>query len=362
MNYYVYKNRFMADGDTVQSGELTFTMSPSLADVNPILISKIQGRVIKKGGYYKCVNDNDGGFEKGKVYFSTGDGMLADENDVVRVVTDKMAYELFAPSDFVAYRECGLIKRMNTDYKKGCMFIRNGVKYTSTSDPSIQRGGRKENIKFTVFCLAGDDMIYLYSDERNLNWPSLVEHIFVTADGRNASPGEVVYELTESLEVKPVAVTDKMVHHDGRFFFHESNALDLKRGKALETLTAVETSLLRSERIRYDEDPESSSIRLTDGIFYRWLKAYDPHAYWRKVLEVIGETLNGGWTPEWGLACNTKHVIQITGVDEQSNEVKYKVNEIYTIREDLVYFKSREAARMAIDIMGGYLRYVFSII
>lgn len=362
MNYYVYKNRFLADGDTVQSGEWTFTMSQSLAAINPILISKINGHLIKKGEYYKCIKDNEGGFENGRVYLSTGDGILTDENYAVRVVTDAMAYELFCPSDFNDYKECELIRKMNTDYKKGCMFIRNGVKYTSTSDPSIQRGAKQKNIRFTVFCLAGDDVIYLYSDERKLDWPDLVDHIFVTADDRNASPGEVVYEVTESLEVKKVMVTDKMVHHDGRVFFHESNALALKQEKAAEMLDAVETSLLCSKRIRYDEDPESSVIRLTDGIFYKWLKAYDPHAYWRKVLEVIGETLNGDWKPEWGMACNTKHVIQITGVDEQSNEVKYKVNEIYTIREDLVYFKSREAARMAIDIMGGYLRYVFSII
>jgi hypothetical protein len=363
MNYYIYKNEFFADGDLLQVGDMQIEMTSSVANTNPESVVRVHGSLIKKGCYYKCEIDGRPGFEKSSVYFASDDGRLidttADWPEPINV-TNTMAYNWFKPSDSYEHREYDLRKTMNAQYKRGCTFIRDGIKYTSTSDPIIQRGSR-EIVEFNVICFAEDVMIYLFSDEKQIHWPDLVDYVFVTTDEEVVRIGDKAYEVTDFFEVKPIVISDDTTNHEGRVFFHAANALKIKEEKSSSLLKSVEDSLLKSKRVRYDEDYRRYTIRLTDGIFYTWLKEQDPHAYWRKVLEVIAETLNGGWKPKWGVAPNNKYVIYIAGIDEQTNEVKYKVNGIYAIREDLVYFKSREAAKGAINVLGSYLKFVFSI-
>lgn len=92
-----------------------------------------------------------------------------------------------------------------------------------------------------------------------------------------------------------------------------------------------------------------------DNSYYLFMKRVHPNLYYQLILQTIADDLNGDWKADWSYGETTKHCIQI-------HENKIEVEYYYTAKHPNTYFKSKELAQQAIDIMGeDKLKLIFNI-
>jgi hypothetical protein len=70
-------------------------------------------------------------------------------------------------------------------------------------------------------------------------------------------------------------------------------------------------------------------------------------------LQYIADKLNDGWSPDWRNSMRSKHYIWYCNVDKM-----FGINYDITSNAFLVYFKSKELAQKAIEIMGEDMEYL----
>lgn len=84
--------------------------------------------------------------------------------------------------------------------------------------------------------------------------------------------------------------------------------------------------------------------------FYQNLKIVEPKLYYTKVLQLIADDLNGDWKADW--KNNAKAKYSICSMDKIDFECNYRL-----IRGS-VYFKSRDMAQKAVEIMGNKINLI----
>jgi len=155
------------------------------------------------------------------------------------------------------------------------------------------------------------------------------------------------------LDCKFVVEDSYIIYDDGDVSCKSKNGLDhflLKDNKWAEiikdkTLKDYENSFLLSSNTTYNC---VKSVGIDEKHFYDILRIHEPKLYWIKVLQAIANDLNEDWIPK---ETNEKHYIVV------DLGIKVRVNSSFL--NGCAYFKSKELAQKAIDIMGDKLDYIF---
>jgi hypothetical protein len=105
-------------------------------------------------------------------------------------------------------------------------------------------------------------------------------------------------------------------------------------------------------KLLLDDDEVDADLNTNKWEIYYWLKSNEPRLYWSKVLEVIASALNEGWVPNWNDCDELKYKIIL--LDNQ-----FKVCSNNAINHGSTFFKSKDAAQKAIEILGDKLKYLY---
>ena len=137
--------------------------------------------------------------------------------------------------------------------------------------------------------------------------------------------------------------------YDYKYFYHKENALayiEKHKGKPLEDYEDILCTLHQGELERSVVD-NGNIYSVSIGLFYRTLKLNEPKLY-TKILQLIADYLNDArYIHERGQA--SFHI-------NKEGRVTLHMGD----DEGCVYFKSKELAFKAIDIMGSKLEYLFN--
>lgn len=125
--------------------------------------------------------------------------------------------------------------------------------------------------------------------------------------------------------------------------------LDSLKEKALED---YEDILLKDSKVIREWGNKNERIIFHYGNFYNMLKEHEPKFYWTKVLQLIADDLNGGWTSDWHDG-KSKHVIFY------AIRNGYRTMDVRDGSSGEVVFKDKDSAKKAIEIMGNKLDYIY---
>ena len=207
----------------------------------------------------------------------------------------------------------------------------------------------KENIEFwindigNVLCfgtnLSGSFTIYC-----NGVWAEIKDILFTTDDGVDIFKGDTYWYIYNNTVCCIVGAEHKVDVNDGTKRFSTKalaeNHLKNKNLKYYERVLQNSEEVVGSDHTKY-----------THGYIYFYLKTVNPKLYWTAILQEIANDLNGDWKVTED--CE-KFMI---GFCEKNNWKPTVIKHNSVIYAD-VYFKSKEAAEQAINIMGSTLSLV----
>lgn len=143
----------------------------------------------------------------------------------------------------------------------------------------------------------------------------------------------------------------KIEHCKNSLFTTEDGVAEEWIGKnKKKTLKDYENILLRDYK-----NVKSTHIYISRGHFFQILKEIEPKLYWTKILQLIADDLHGDWKLEWP---NSYILVTIRKEGTKYNN-NFEVNAHCGGNEGCVYFKSRELAKKAIELMEDKLDIIF---
>lgn len=228
-----------------------------------------------------------------------------------------------------------------------------------------------ENEVFTL----GDKVTYNYKDNYA---PWVIDNFLLRSDGKilarskSNSICEIVSEIKKAPE--PLFVTEDGieiynehtlvfgVNKDWIAYGTEFASMSNKNNKYFSTKKAAEEYVAKNKPkdLQYYEDlllnPAETVYTFCTFSFshYTWLKNKEPKLYWLKVLELVQQDLDNGWEPSWFLPGQSKFRISCRYID-----TVYRVTYNYEFVEGFVFFKTKQSAEKAIELMGDKLDIIF---
>jgi hypothetical protein len=190
---------------------------------------------------------------------------------------------------------------------------------------------------------------------QNGKWATILQPIFKTQDGVDMYEGDKFYGVyqhintlishSNSLSYKFTVGSNAPNSDDAIWFSTKQLAQDYINANKVKTLSDYEDMLSIGNHI-LNSSAERSIPRKN---FYVYLKISEPKLYWTKVLELIAEDLNGNWNK----------VNMIKGHFIYIDETGYIKTRNTSIRYGIQYFKTKDYAHKAAELMGGKLDIIY---
>jgi hypothetical protein len=115
----------------------------------------------------------------------------------------------------------------------------------------------------------------------------------------------------------------------------------------------IEKTLLEDTNIANSVQTANYCVNISNSVYFETMKQNHPFLYWSLVFQMLADTLNEGWTPDWSDSYK-KYFVYYDNVGKA-----YKVDVAQRYNGGSVVFKSEEIARKAIKEMGENLAYLF---
>lgn len=126
--------------------------------------------------------------------------------------------------------------------------------------------------------------------------------------------------------------------------------VERNKPKLLET---IEKTLAEDTNIANSVQTANYCVNISNSVYYETMKNNHPFLYWTLVLQILADTLNEDWTPDWN-DNNRKYYVYY-----DNNRKEYAISFATNYNGGQVYFKSVDAATKAIDAMGENMEYLF---
>ena len=264
-------------------------------------------------------------------------GDVIEHNGYKAIVTEELIRfnpELFVVEDTTQE----LLNKTKKDYPVGTVFRSfSGVMCTVKNRPRYSLGAYGSILI---------DDTYVYRDGR---WAEILPLKFTTEDGVDIYGDMKTYAI-----YKEELVLELPSVYGGNsptliYFYHKENALAYIEKHREKTLKDYENILHANKKLLdYSSYYNGAGYNVSVGVFFNLLKANEPKLYYTKVLQLIADDLNDGrYIHERGQV--SFHINKKGGVNLHMGD-----------DEGCVYFKSKELAEKARDILGSKSEYLFN--
>ena len=269
-------------------------------------------------------------------------GDVIEHNGFRATVTEELVElnpDLFIAKDTIQE----LLDKAREDYPIGTMFnSKYGIQKVLGDNPFIGIG-IPGTIQINTDRFTGGATIYTPED----GWAEILPLKFTTEDGVDIYGDMKTYAVAkEDLDID----TPEIYGGNSKsfvYFYHKENALAYIEKHREKTLEDYENILIKSKSFRM-VDKDGIETILETRHFYQYLKEIDPKLYYTKILQLIADDLNDGRYIH--IRRNTSyHLSNARGRNVHCGG-----------DEGCVYFKSKELAEKARDIMGSKLDYLFN--
>lgn len=190
------------------------------------------------------------------------------------------------------------------------------------------------------------DDVYVYRDGR---WAEVLPLKFTTEDGVDIYGDMKTYAICREELIFELPSVYGGNSPTLIYFYHKENALAYIEKHREKTLKDYENILHTNKKLLdYSSYYDGAGYNLSVGIFFHLLKANEPKLYYNKVLQLIADDLHDRrYIHERGQT--SFHINKEGGVNLHMGD-----------DEGCVYFKSKDLAEKARDIMGSKLEYLFN--
>ncbi len=350
MTYYYLKQK-VSLGDIIDFKGLKVEVTDNLIKSNPELFAVEEEKYPE---YVECIYSYSDNFTKGKIY--TWPNPKDDVGKKRNILPNNFKGGVwgFKPSTKEAFDRQELLEEAKRRYPAGTRF--------KNANFRALYGNKKDAVKELVWNSLTYDGIYSkpYGNDGagyvyfRGEWAEVIKPIFKTEDGIDIYEGDEYYSVCK----KTFKLAD--------FGAPQSNgaASSTEFWLTFSTKEAAEDWLAKNKPkdLQYYEDlllnnkfaagPINNLINLSD--MYTCLKITNPKLYWLKVLELIQQDLDEGWKPDWANSGQLKFRISCRYAD-----TVYEVTNNYEFVEGFVYFKTRQSAEKAIDVLKDKLDIIF---
>ena len=368
MKYYYLKTK-VSLGDTIDFNGLKVEVTMNLVKANPELFV-VEEELLPE--YMECIKTVCDNYTLGKIYkiidynnFPKQISIIGDNNYRNDIYCWEEGYlscsnNCFKPSIKEAFQRQELLEEAKRRYPVGTRF--KGM-FTDSVYISEDKFVLKEmNIACT--CDGRDIIIF---DAGNNKWAVILAHLFQTEGGVDIFEGDE-YWYVQTGEYETSVVRNKFPWKAKRCN-PSTDMIDLKNPniKRFSTKQAAESWLETNKHrdLQYYEDLLLVPSEIIGGTkdyqngawkeeHYTWLKKYEPHLYWQKVLFLIQQDLDEGWKPNWNNEREHRYYIYYwtkAGLYERGSN--------NSINTGVVYFKSKKTAKKALELLGDNLKFIY---
>ena len=193
-------------------------------------------------------------------------------------------------------------------------------------------------------------------------YPEYVECIKTVSS--NYTLGKIYRIINYDYYPKQISIIGDKGHRNDIYYWTEEYLKDANNCFKPSTPEAAEDWLAKNKPkdLQYYEDLLLHSVEtikdytfaVWDSTHYEWLKNKEPKLYWLKVLELVQQDLDDGWKPSWSLPGQPKFRISCRYID-----TVYRVTYNYDFVEGFVFFKTKQSAEKAIELMEDKLDIIF---
>ena len=265
-------------------------------------------------------------------------GDIVDYKGLRTLVTEsliKLNPELFVVKDSIQE----LMDKAIKDYPIGTVF-NNGSGIQRVTDNNYQCMPLFKNIVVSTDIFAKGGTIYHPID----GWAPILPYLFTSEDGVKIYRSMKTYAVKEDDQSLGMAGYFLGNNPDYTYFYHKENALAYIEKHKEKTLRDYEEMLFERD----------NSMITSSGIIYfsvyRWLKDNEPKLYYTKILQLIADDLNDGWVADF-----TNHNEKKWFITKETVDFCYHIK-----IQSVVYFKLRNSAQKARDILGDKINHLFN--
>ena len=339
--YYLQKHEVKL-GDIIEYNGIKTVVTEELIEFNPELF-RVEGNIHPI--YFKSLKGIKP-FTTGRVYkqvdsigYPTTIKLIADDNKEWTIYNWQSDYlhlnnNCFELTTKEEWNKQELLDKAKRDYPAGTMFRSLfGKIYTVKNKPCYSLGAHSSILI---------DNTYVYRDGR---WAEVLPLKFITEDGVDIYGDMKTYAICRDeliLELPSVYGGNSPTL---TYFYHKENALAYIEKHKEKTLEDYESNLFEIMQTNV----YSSNNRHYYSV-WSWIKDNEPKLYYSKILQLIADDLNDGWVANF-----TNHNEKKWFITKETVDFCYHIK-----IQSVVYFKLRDSAQKARDILGDKVNYLLN--
>lgn len=236
-----------------------------------------------------------------------------------------------------------LIDEAKRRYPIGTVYKHFNSKYTITSPDMLTVSAMNHHFSFGTSIWVTSEAYngVVYEDGK---WAEILPLKFTTEDGVNIYGNMKTYMVYSNLTMSNKNINNEGTNSTIKYFYHKENALAYIEKHREKTLEDYEKMLFENDN-SMTFSPKSAYFSV-----YGWIKDNEPKLYYTKILQLIAEDLNDGWSVDFDSYEQSKYYI---GRHSVFRGINMPI-------QGVVYFKTLELAEKARDILGSKIKYLFN--